>query len=102
MIFYGPYHSDCDAGESEGSGFRCGHDLYRCAAWKEMVRLLKEGVGPEDEHNHISSFRAFYSALLPVLVLVICAGIAIAIVSGGPGRFSGCGSSRHFGVRLEL
>ena len=26
---------------------------------KEMVRLLKEGVGQKTEHNHISSFQAF-------------------------------------------
>ena len=79
---------------------------------KEMVRLLKEGVGQKTEHNHISSFQAFCVSTASRVGVGNIAGIAIAIVSGGPvvvreavcralgetpalvrERFSGCGSS---------
>ena len=59
---------------------------------KEMVRLLKEGVGQKTEHNHISSFH-FVSALLPVLVLVILPALRSLSSAVVPERFSGCGSS---------
>ena len=49
---------------------------------KEMVRLLKEGVGQKTEHNHI-----------PVLVLVILPALRSLSSAVVPERFSGCGSS---------
>ena len=52
---------------------------------KEMVRLLKEGVGQKTEHNHISSFQAFCVSTASRVGVGNIAGIAIAIVSGGPG-----------------
>ncbi|MFQ9936435.1 MAG: alanine:cation symporter family protein [Phascolarctobacterium faecium] len=50
-----------------------------------MVRLLKEGVGQKTEHNHISSFQAFCVSTASRVGVGNIAGIAIAIVSGGPG-----------------
>lgn len=52
---------------------------------KEMVRLLKEGVGQKTEYNHISSFQAFCVSTASRVGVGNIAGIAIAIVSGGPG-----------------
>ena len=52
---------------------------------KEMVRLLKEGVGQKTEHSHISSFQAFCVSTASRVGVGNIAGIAIAIVSGGPG-----------------
>lgn len=52
---------------------------------KEMVRLLKEGVGQKTKHNHISSFQAFCVSTASRVGVGNIAGIAIAIVSGGPG-----------------
>lgn len=52
---------------------------------KEMVRLLKEGVGQKTEHNHISSFQAFCVSTASRVGVGNIAGIAIAIVSGGAG-----------------
>lgn len=52
---------------------------------KEMVRLLKEGVGQKTENNHISSFQAFCVSTASRVGVGNIAGIAIAIVSGGPG-----------------
>lgn len=52
---------------------------------KEMLRLLKEGVGQKTEHNHISSFQAFCVSTASRVGVGNIAGIAIAIVSGGPG-----------------
>ncbi|MCD7874138.1 MAG: alanine:cation symporter family protein [Acidaminococcaceae bacterium] len=52
---------------------------------KEMVRLLKEGVGQKTEHNHISLFQAFCVSTASRVGIGNITGIAIAIVSGGPG-----------------
>ena len=50
--------SDCDAGRS-GIWFSLRTRFVQVRCLKEMVRLLKEGVGQKTEHNHISSFQAF-------------------------------------------
>ena len=52
---------------------------------KEMMRLLREGVGEKTEHNHVSSFQAFCVSTASRVGVGNIAGIAIAIVSGGPG-----------------
>lgn len=51
----------------------------------EMVRLLKEGVGASTEGNNISSFQAFCVSTASRVGVGNIAGIAIAIVLGGPG-----------------
>lgn len=54
---------------------------------KEMIRLLKEGVGQKTEQNHISSFQAFCVSTASRVGVGNIAGIAIAIVSGGPAYY---------------
>ncbi len=51
----------------------------------EMVRLLGEGVGTSTKGNHISSFQAFCISTASRVGVGNIAGIAIAIVLGGPG-----------------
>ncbi|MDY3983657.1 MAG: alanine/glycine:cation symporter family protein [Veillonellaceae bacterium] len=51
----------------------------------EMVRLLGEGVGVKTEGNHISSFQAFCVSAASRVGVGNIAGIAIAVVLGGPG-----------------
>lgn len=60
---------------------------------KEMVRLLKEGVGQKTEITIFLPSRHFVSALLPVLVLVILPALRSLSSAVVPERFSGCGSS---------
>ena len=50
----------------------------------EMCRLLKEGVGVKDD-NHISSFQAFCISTASRVGVGNIAGVAIAIMLGGPG-----------------
>lgn len=76
--------SDCDAGRPGDLVFIA--DTICTGALPEgMVRLLKEGVGQKTEHNHISSFQAFCVSTASRVGVGNIAGIAIAIVSGGPG-----------------
>lgn len=51
----------------------------------EMLRLMKEGVGASTADNHISSFQAFCVSTASRVGVGNIAGIAIAIVLGGPG-----------------
>lgn len=51
----------------------------------EMFRLLKEGVGQSTEHNQVSSFQAFCISTASRVGVGNIAGIAIAVVTGGPG-----------------
>lgn len=52
---------------------------------KEMIRLLGEGVGTKTEGNRISSFQAFCVSSASRVGVGNIAGIAIAVVLGGPG-----------------
>jgi len=52
---------------------------------KEMIRLLGEGVGKKTEGNRISSFQAFCVSSASRVGVGNIAGIAIAVVLGGPG-----------------
>lgn len=52
---------------------------------KEMFRLIGEGVGASTKDNHISSFQAFCVSTASRVGVGNIAGIAIAIVLGGPG-----------------
>ena len=51
----------------------------------EMLRLLREGVSHEGGKAHISSFQAFCISTASRVGVGNIAGIAIAIVTGGPG-----------------
>ena len=51
----------------------------------EMVRLLAEGVGTQRMGNQISSFQAFCVSTASRVGVGNIAGVAIAIVLGGPG-----------------
>lgn len=51
----------------------------------EMIRLLKEGVSHDGGHAHISSFQAFCISTASRVGVGNIAGIAIAIMVGGPG-----------------
>lgn len=51
----------------------------------EMIRLLGDGVGANTKDNHISSFQAFCISTASRVGVGNIAGIAIAIVLGGPG-----------------
>lgn len=51
----------------------------------EMVRLIGDGVGASTKDNHISSFQAFCISTASRVGVGNIAGIAIAIVLGGPG-----------------
>lgn len=52
---------------------------------REMIRLMGEGVGTKTEGNQISSFQAFCVSSASRVGVGNIAGIAIAVVSGGPG-----------------
>ena len=52
---------------------------------REMIRLLKEGVSHDGGHAHISSFQAFCISTASRVGVGNIAGIAIAIMTGGPG-----------------
>ncbi len=52
---------------------------------REMIRLLKEGVSHDGGHAHISSFQAFCISTASRVGVGNIAGIAIAIMVGGPG-----------------
>ena len=51
----------------------------------EMIRLLTEGVGTKTEGNSISAFQAFCVSTASRVGVGNIAGVAIAIVTGGPG-----------------
>lgn len=51
----------------------------------EMFRLIKEGAGADTKDNHISSFQAFCISTASRVGVGNIAGVAIAIVLGGPG-----------------
>lgn len=51
----------------------------------EMLRLLREGTQTQDGHIHISSFQAFCISTASRVGVGNIAGIAIAIMAGGPG-----------------
>ena len=63
--------------------FRTGFVQLRCI--KEMVRLLCTNVGASTEKNHISPFQAFCISTASRVGVGNIAGIAIAIIVGGPG-----------------
>ena len=63
--------------------FRTGFVQLRCI--KEMVRLLCSNVGASTEKNHISPFQAFCISTASRVGVGNIAGIAIAIIVGGPG-----------------
>lgn len=61
----------------------------------EMIRLLTEGIGHKTEGDAISSFQAFCVSTASRVGVGNIAGVAIAIVTGGPGAVfwmwvSGC------------
>lgn len=51
----------------------------------EMFRVLKDGIGAGTKDGHISSFQAFCVSTASRVGVGNIAGIAIAIVTGGPG-----------------
>ena len=51
----------------------------------EMLRLLTEGIGKKTENDAISSFQAFCVSTASRVGVGNIAGVAIAIVTGGPG-----------------
>ena len=53
--------------------------------FKEMVRLVASGAGSKTEKNHVSSFQAFCVSTASRVGVGNIAGIAIAVVLGGPG-----------------
>ncbi len=63
--------------------FKTGFVQLRCL--KEMVRLLCTNVGASTEKNHISPFQAFCISTASRVGVGNIAGIAIAIIVGGPG-----------------
>ena len=52
---------------------------------KEMIRLVISGAGSSTEKNHVSSFQAFCVSTASRVGVGNIAGIAIAVVLGGPG-----------------
>ena len=52
---------------------------------KEMVRLISHGAGSKTSDNHVSSFQAFCVSTASRVGVGNIAGIAIAVVLGGPG-----------------
>ena len=63
--------------------FRTGFVQLRCI--KEMIRLLCSNVGASTEKNNISPFQAFCISTASRVGVGNIAGIAIAIIVGGPG-----------------
>lgn len=53
--------------------------------FKEMLRLVATGAGNSTEKNHVSSFQAFCVSTASRVGVGNIAGIAIAVVLGGPG-----------------
>lgn len=53
--------------------------------FKEMVRLVASGAGTKTDKNHVSSFQAFCVSTASRVGVGNIAGIAIAVVLGGPG-----------------
>lgn len=51
----------------------------------EMLRVMKEGVGQKAGEVHVSSFQAFCISTASRVGVGNIAGIAIAVVTGGPG-----------------
>ena len=52
---------------------------------KVMIRLVINGAGSSTEKNHVSSFQAFCVSTASRVGVGNIAGIAIAVVLGGPG-----------------
>ena len=76
--------------------FRTGFVQLRCI--KEMVRLLCTNVGASTEKNHISPFQAFCISTASRVGVGNIAGIAIAIIVGGPGAIFWMWLSAFFGM----
>ena len=53
--------------------------------FREMIRLLKEGTSHDDTYIYFSSFQAFCISTASRVGVGNIAGIAIAIMTGGPG-----------------
>ena len=53
--------------------------------FKERVRLVASGAGTKTDKNHVSSFQAFCVSTASRVGVGNIAGIAIAVVLGGPG-----------------
>lgn len=51
----------------------------------EMLRVMKEGVGQKADAQHVSSFQAFCISTASRVGVGNIAGIAIAVMAGGPG-----------------
>ena len=62
---------------------RTGFVQFRCIP--EMFRLIGEGVGSTPRKGHISTFQAFCVSTASRVGVGNIAGIAIAVVMGGPG-----------------
>lgn len=68
-----------------GVYFSCATRFVQLRLLGEMIRLMGEGVGAKTGKHHISSFQAFCISTASRVGVGNIAGIAIAIVSGGPG-----------------
>ncbi len=68
-----------------GLWFTCTTKLVQLRQIPEMIRLLGDGVGTKTKNNHVSSFQAFCVSTASRVGVGNIAGIAIAVVLGGPG-----------------
>lgn len=68
-----------------GFWFTCTTKFTQITQIPEMIRLLKAGVGKKTKGNEISSFQAFCISVASHVGVGNIAGIAIAVVLGGPG-----------------
>lgn len=68
-----------------GIWFTISFKLVQVRMLPEMLRLLTEGVGKKTQGDAISSFQAFCVSTASRVGVGNIAGVAIAIVTGGPG-----------------
>ncbi len=68
-----------------GVWFTLGSRFVQLRYIREMVRLITRTAGSKVGENHISSFQAFCVSTASRVGVGNIAGIAIAVVSGGPG-----------------
>lgn len=68
-----------------GIYFTLSTHLVQLRMLPEMLRLLTEGIGKKTEGDAISSFQAFCVSTASRVGVGNIAGVAIAIVTGGPG-----------------
>ena len=68
-----------------GLYFTLSTGLVQLRMLPEMFRLLTEGIGKKTEGKAISSFQAFCVSTASRVGVGNIAGVAIAIVTGGPG-----------------